>query len=235
MNYILLINIQVFTCKNLNINLKKIEKMNIKSHPIKLIIFHLFLSLIILSSCTSQEERMKQYKEQATLIAWEQEQELVSLGSGTRKWSEDEINELLETGKVNGYKERYIQRRVENNFHLATSPDNIVFFKTGEIYLSKKALQEASLRSYLLNYEKNKYALLGGVILSITVVGVAFKKQHGMIIYPAIVGAVLGAIRLGVVSNWSIMATLGGLASGLIMGTLAGLFIFLVIISVGVG
>jgi hypothetical protein len=225
--------------------------MNIKSHPIILfeakvflkkktlasnIVFNLFLSLIILSSCTSQEERMKRYKEQATLIAWEQEKELVDLGSGgTRKWSEDEKDELVETGKVDGYKGRYIQKRVENNFHLATSPDNIVFFKKGENYLSKKALQKASLRSYLLNYEKNKYALLGGVILSIAVVGVAFKKQHGMIIYPAIVGAVLGAIRLGVVSKWSIMATLGGLATGLIMGTLAGLFIFLVIISVGVG
>ncbi len=209
--------------------------MNTKSHPIILIIFHLFLSFIVLSSCTSQEERMKRYKEQATIIAWEQEQELVSLGSGTREWSEEEISQLLEKGKVDGYKGRYIQRRVENNFHLATSPDNIVFFKKGEIYLSKKVLQKASLRSYLLNYEKNKYALLGGVILSVFVVGVAFKKQHGMIIYPAIVGAVLGAIRLGVVSKWSIMATLGGLATGLIMGTLAGLFIFLVIISVGVG
>ena len=179
---------------------------------------------------------MKQYKKQAIMNAWEQEQELVSLGhSGTREWSEDERIELLETGKINGYEGRYIYKRIENHLHLATSSDNIVFIKIGELSISKKVLQDASLRSYLLNYEKNKYALWGGVILSLTVLVVAFKKQQGMIIYPAIVGAVLGAIRLGVVSKWSIMATLGGLASGLIMGTLAGLFIFLVIISVGVG
>lgn len=207
-----------------------------KFYPIKLITIYIILLMLIFSACTSQDEKMKQYKKQALMNAWEHEQELVSLGhSGTREWSEAERIELLETGKINGYEGRYIHKRIENHLHLATNPDNIIFIKIGELSISKKALQEASLRSYLLNYEKNKYALWGGVILSLTILIVAFKKQQGMIIYPAIIGAVLGAIRLGVVSKWSIMATLGGLASGLIMGTLAGLFIFLVIISVGVG
>jgi hypothetical protein len=224
----------------------------LKYHSIiGLIIFCLIWLSIFVSSCTSQEEKMKEYKQKATFSAWEQEQELVNLtiaiktdengldklyASGTHQWSENEILEIQKKGKVSGYKGCYI-KRPENNFHLATNPDNIVFVKEGlDISsASKKDSQQASLRSYLLNYEKNKYALLGGVILSITILLIAFKRQRGMVIYPAFVGAALGTIRLGVVSGWSILPTLGGLASGLIMGTMAGLFLFLVIISVGVG
>jgi hypothetical protein len=239
-------------------NIGKRTMMNtLKYHSvIGLIIFCLIWLSIFVSSCTSQEEKMKEYKQKATFSAWEQEQELVNLtmaiktdengldklhASGTHQWSEDEIVEIQENGEVRGYEGRYI-KRPENNFHLATNPDNIVFVKIGLDISSKtaaKALKkdsrQASLRSYLLNYEKNKYALLGGVILSITILLIAFKRQRGMIIYPAFVGAALGTIRLGVVSGWSILPTLGGLASGLIMGTMAGLFLFLVIISVGVG
>jgi hypothetical protein len=228
---------------------------DLRSFSLELIIFCLIWLSIFVSSCTSQEEKMKEYKQKATFAAWEQEQELVNLtiaikteengldklvASGTHQWSEDEIVEIQDNGEVKGYEGRYI--KPENNFHLATNPDNIVFVKIGLDISSKtaaKALKkdsrQASLRSYLLNYEKNKYALLGGVILSITILLIAFKRQRGMIIYPAFVGAALGTIRLGVVSGWSILPTLGGLASGLIMGTMAGLFLFLVIISVGVG
>ncbi|MCK5719481.1 MAG: hypothetical protein KAH84_05950 [Thiomargarita sp.] len=198
----------------------------------------IFIFTNILLSCTSQEDKMREYKQQALDVAWEQERELINLGhSGTREWTLKEQFELIETAKVKGYEGRYINYKVDDNPHLAINPDNIVFIQIGDLNFERreKEKQNAALRSYILKYQKNKYALWGGVILSLTVLIVAFKKQRGIIIYPAIVGAVLGALRLGIISQWSIMATLGGLASGFIMGTLAGLFIFLVIVSVGVG
>lgn len=192
--------------------------------------------MLLMVACTSQDERMMQYQEQAVNEAWEQEIKLVKLGhSGTRKWSEVEKLEILQTGKVSGYEGRYINKYVEDNFQLATDSNNIVFAKVGELYLHEDALKSAALRSYLIEYEKKKYLLWTATLATIVVLIAAFKSQRGIITYPAIVGAALGAIKLGIVSGGSIMAIIGGLVSGLIVGTMAGLFLFLIVLSVGVG
>jgi len=193
------------------------------------------LLMVALSSCTSPEERMMQYKKQAISQAWKQEKKLVKLGhSGTHEWNEIEKLELLETGKVTGYEGRYINKYVEDNIQLATDSNNIVFAKVGESSPSEAALKSAALRSYLIEYEKNKYLLWAGTLATIIVLIAAFQNQHDIITYPAIVGAALGGIKLGIVSSGSIMAIIGGLISGLIVGTMAGLFLFLIVLSVGV-
>jgi len=208
---------------------------NLKFHP-KLILLTLLCLIIALSSCTSHEEQMRQYKEQAIKKAWEQERELVSFADiGTREWTVAEKKELLETGRISGYEGRYINKKIEDNPRLATNADNVVFAKVDETYLPKELLQNASLRSYTIAYEENKYSLWGGFILTILILTVAFQKKRGIIVYPAIAGAVLGAVRMGIISGGSIKAIIAGLASGLIIGTLAGIFIFLIVISGGVG
>jgi len=177
-----------------------------------------------------------QYKKQAISQAWEQERKLVKLGhSGTHEWSELEKLELLETGKVTGYEGRYINKYVEENIQLATDSNNIVFTKVGELYPPDAAVKLAALRSYLVQYEKNKYLLWAGTLATMIVLIAAFKSQRDIITYPAIIGAALGAIKLGIVSSGSLVAIIGGLFSGLIVGTMAGLFLFLIVLSVGVG
>jgi len=188
---------------------------------------------VLLASCTSQEEMMKQYKEQAISTAWKQEQQLVYLGhAGTYQWTEDEKAELLETATVMGYEGRYLNQDVETHSQLASNPNNIYFAKRG----GKRPSLESSLaplRSYLIRYEKNKYGFWGALISVITVLIIAFQRKRGIVIYPAIIGAILMAIRMGVISGGSYIAILGGLASGLIAGTVAGIFIFLVVLSAG--
>jgi uncharacterized integral membrane protein len=204
-----------------------------KCHPIGLITLVLMLLMV---ACTSQEERMMQYKEQTVNQAWEQERKLVKLGhSGTREWSDIERLELLETGKVSGYEGQYINKYVEDNIQLATDSNNIFFAKVGESYPPEEALKSAALRSYLIQYEKNKYLLWAGTLATIIVLIAALQNQRDIITYPAIIGAALGAIKLGIVSGGSIIAIIGGLVSGLIVGTMAGLFLFLIVLSVGVG
>jgi hypothetical protein len=192
--------------------------------------------MLLMVACTSQEERMMQYKEQTVNQAWEQERKLVKLGhSGTREWSDIERLELLETGKVSGYEGQYINKYVEDNIQLATDSNNIFFAKVGELYPPEEALKSAALRSYLIQYEKNKYLLWAGTLATIIVLIAALQNQRDIITYPAIIGAALGAIKLGIVSGGSIIAIIGGLVSGLIVGTMAGLFLFLIVLSVGVG
>jgi len=191
--------------------------------------------LILLASCTSHEEMMMQYKDQAISTAWKQEQQLVSLGyAGTYQWTEVEKAKLLETGTVIGYEGRYLNQDVETLSQLATNPNNVYFAKIGE---KRPSLETslAPLRSYLLRYEKNKYGFWGALIAVMTVLIIAFQRKRGIVIYPAIIGAVLMGIRMGVISSGSYIAILGGLASGLIAGTVAGIFIFLVVLSAGVG
>ena len=179
---------------------------------------------------------MMQYQEQAVIDAWQQERKLVKLGhGGTRKWNAVEKLEILKTGKVSGYEGRYINKYVEENVPLATDSNNIVFAKVGELYIEDDALKSAALRSYIIEYEKKKYLLWTATLATIVVLIAAFKSQRGIITYPAIVGAALGAIKLGIVSGGSILAIIGGLLSGLIVGTMAGLFLFLIVLSVGVG
>jgi hypothetical protein len=204
----------------------------LKSHLSQLFIVSFIL---LLASCTSHEEIMKQYKEQALSTAWQQEQELVSLGhSGTYEWTEAEKQQLLKTGTVIGYEGRYFNQDVESHPKLATNGNNIYFAKIGEKMTSLET-SLAPLRSYLVRYEKNKYGFWGALIAVITVLIIAFQRKRGIVIYPAIVGAILMAIRMGVVSGGSYIAIFGGLASGLIAGTIAGIFIFLVVLSAGVG
>ncbi len=207
-----------------------------KHHPIKFIIWVLMLLMVAFVACTSQKQRMKQYKGQAITKAWEQERKLVKLGhQGTRQWTEFDIIELIETGKVSGYEGRYIDRNVEDNVQLATDGNNIFFAKEEESSVPEEILKSSAMRSYLITYEKNKYLLWTGTLATIIVLIVALKNQRGVITYPAIIGASLGAIKLGIVSGGSIMAIIGGLVSGLIVGTMAGLFLFLIVLSVGVG
>jgi uncharacterized membrane protein len=213
------------------------EMNHLKSYQRRLISWSLILlSLMVLSSCSSEEERMKQYQEQTIEKAWKQEQELVSLGhSGTFEWSETEKAELLQTGKVKGYEGQYISKNFEENSRLATNSNNIVFIKSDSSYPSEAALKLAPLRSYLITYEKKKYYLWAGFVLSLIVLILAIKHKRGIIMYPALAGAFFGTIRLGILSGWAIMATFGGLASGLIAGTITGLFLFLIFLSLGIG
>ncbi len=204
----------------------------LKFHPL----IGLMLSILVLYSCTSQEERMKQYQNQAVDKAWAQEQKLVSLGhSGTLEWTKAQKAELLETGKVSGYEGRYVNNNFKEDSPLATDSNNIVFAKVGESSPNDKALKLAPLRSYIMLYEKKKYFLWVGFIVSIFVLIMAIKHKRGLVMYPALVGAFFGTMRLGMISGWSIMATFWGMAGGLIAGTMAGIFLFLVFLSLGVG
>ncbi|RKZ86049.1 MAG: hypothetical protein DRR19_15490 [Candidatus Parabeggiatoa sp. nov. 1] len=206
---------------------------NFKFYPIALIIF--IQMILMLSACTSKEEQIRQYKAEAVQAAWEQERELVTLGhNGTREWNEAEKSELLDTGKVTGYEGRYIKTDVEDNLQLATGPNNIVFVKAGESSLPKEVLHLASLRSYLIPYEKNKYFFWGAFIIAIIVLIIAIKKKFLMITNPAIGGGIIGAVWFGVTSGGSFMAILVGLAGGLMTGVMAGVFMFLIFLSVGI-
>jgi hypothetical protein len=179
---------------------------------------------------------MKQYQNQAVDKAWAQEQELVSLGhSGTIQWTEAQKAELLKTGKVSGYEGRYVNNDFKEDSPLATDSNNIVFAKVGDLSPNEEALKLAPLRSYIILYEKKKYFLWVGFLVSIFGLIVAIKHKRGLVMYPALVGAFFGTVRLGIISGWSIMATFWGLATGLIVGMMAGLFLFLVFISLGVG
>lgn len=199
----------------------------------RFVLFILVLLMVFLASCTSQEELMKQYKTEAVNKAWQQEQELVRIRhGGTREWTQEEIEQLDKYGFVSGYNGRYIDANVANNQNLATNPNNIVFAKVGEP-LSKRAKQIASLRSYLLVYEKKKYFLWATMTIVIIVLMVSFKKKNIVITTPAIVTGVLGAIWLGIVSGGSIIAMFGGFAGGLIIGTVTGALTLIVLLSIG--
>jgi len=206
---------------------------SLKFELTRFVLFILVLLMVFLASCTSQEELMKQYKTEAINKAWQQEQELVRIRhGGTREWTQEEIEQLDKYGFVSGYNGRYIDANVANNQSLATNPNNIVFAKVGEP-LSKRAKQIASLRSYLLVYEKKKYFLWATMTIVIIVLMVSFKKKNIVITTPAIVTGVLGAIWLGIVSGGSIIAMFGGLAGGLIIGTVTGALTLIVLLSIG--
>ncbi|MDM8558389.1 hypothetical protein [Candidatus Parabeggiatoa sp. HSG14] len=205
-------------------------------HSIGLTIAYLMLLIIVLSSCTSQEDQMKQYKKQAVNAAWEHEKKLVRLGhKGTREWDKVEKEELIKTGKVSGYEGQYINDNFEENPKLIKNPNNIAFLRMGETFISEEDLQLSSLRSYILRYEKNKYSFwvtLVGVVIFL-IIAVRYKLK--IIINSALAGAAVGAIWLGMVFNWSLMAIVGGFAAGLVAGTIIGVFMFLFVISLGLG
>jgi len=206
---------------------------SLKFELTRFVLFILVLLMVFLASCTSPEELMKRYKTEAVNKAWQQEQELVRIRhGGTREWTQEEIEQLDKYGFVSGYNGRYIDANVANNQSLATNPNNIVFAKGSEL-LSKRAKQIASLRSYLLVYEKKKYFLWATMTIVIIVLMVSFKKKNIVITTPAIVTGLLGAIWLGIVSGGSIIAMFGGLAGGLIIGTVTGALTLIVLLSIG--
>lgn len=68
-------------------------------------------------------------RKNAVRLAWKAERELVRrTGSGTRAWTEAEIKELLETGKVAGYKGHHINN-VASHPEMAGDPNNINFVR----------------------------------------------------------------------------------------------------------
>ncbi|MCK5664937.1 MAG: hypothetical protein KAI17_15705, partial [Thiotrichaceae bacterium] len=152
--------------------------MNIfKSNPIRYLTVFIVLTAIF-AACTSEEERIRQHKEKAVKVAWEQESKLVKLGhAGTHKWTNEERSILLTKGKVAGYEGWYINTYVEDNLSLATDANNIFFAKEGSA--SVPELKTAALRSYLIKYEQNKYLLWGGTLSTIFVLVMAFKSNRG--------------------------------------------------------
>jgi len=210
----------------------KEHKMNTLKFPLR---GSLLLMLILISSCTSQEELFKQYKEQAVQQAWELEQKLVSLGhGGTRDWSEAEKQELIKTGTVSGYSGEYINKNIEKNQHLATQSNNIVFAKVGETDIPEYALKLAPLRTYLVKYQRNKFYFWSSFVIVLVILIMSFKKGQGTITYPATAGALLGAIKVSLVSPSS-LGIIGGLISGLMIGTVVGIFLYLVVLSAATG
>ena len=206
-----------------------------KFHSTKPIIFSLIWLVLILSSCTSQQEQVEEYRKKATEKAWQHEQKLLEIGhNGTRDWTPEERQQLLKYGKIYGYNGRYIDEKVTGNKRLATSPNNIVFAMKGEP-IAKDALQIASLRSYILTYEKKKYFIWGVIGVVIIILIVSFKKKNIVITTPAIVSGFIGTIWLGIVSGGSILAMLAGFVGGLIIGTVTGALTLVVLISIGVG
>jgi hypothetical protein len=195
----------------------------------------LLLMLVLIFSCTSQEELFKKYKEQAVQEAWELEQKLVKLGhGGTRDWSKAQKNELIKTGKVSGYMGEYINENIENNQQLATQSNNIVFTKMGEETIPEYALKLAPLRTYLVKYQKNKFYFWSSFVIVLVILVMSFKKGQGTITYPATAGALLGAIKVSLVSPSS-LGIIGGLISGLMIGTVVGIFVYLVVLSAATG
>src|SRR5262249_32351171 len=68
----------------------------------------------------------------AVRLAWEQERALVRrTGQGTRDWTSAEIEELLSTGQVSGYKGHHINN-VASAPELAGEPNNIEFVTQAE-------------------------------------------------------------------------------------------------------
>ena len=197
--------------------------------------FVVLLLIFILASCTSQEELLKQYKEQAVQEAWQLEQKLVRLGhGGTRDWSKAEKTEIIKTGKVSGYIGQYIHTNLDDNPRLATQSNNIVFVKAGDTDIPEYALKLAPLRTYLIDYQKNKVPFWGSLIIVIVILVMSFKKGQGTITYPATAGALLGATKVGLVSGSS-LGIIGGFLSGLMIGTVVGIFVYLVVLSAASG
>ncbi len=194
----------------------------------------LFL-MLILFSCTSQEELFKEYKQEAIQKAWILEQKLVELGhSGTRDWTEAEKKELIKTGKVSGYIGEYINKNIDDNQRLARESNNIVFKKVGEEKIPEYALKLAPLRTYLVEYQQNKFYFWSSFFIVIVILVMSFKNGQGTITYPATAGALLGAIKVSLVSASS-LGIIGGFISGLMIGTVVGIFLYLVVLSAATG
>lgn len=76
-------------------------------------------------------------RQAAVRDAWRQEAELVErTGSGTNRWTQEELKELRTTGKVSGYEGHHIND-VNNHPEMARDPNNIKFVKGRGAHLSE--------------------------------------------------------------------------------------------------
>jgi len=74
-------------------------------------------------------------RSRAVDLAWKYEQAEVALGSkGSRDWSIEQLNELMQTGKISGTEGHHIFD-VSSNYGKQVNPDNIKFAKTPEEHL----------------------------------------------------------------------------------------------------
>ncbi|MEQ9305073.1 MAG: hypothetical protein RJQ14_14285, partial [Marinoscillum sp.] len=78
------------------------------------------------------KDKLKYLRQKGVNLAWKQEKELVEkTGLGTRNWTAEEIDELIENGKVEGYEGHHINN-VANHPEMADDPDNIEFVTADE-------------------------------------------------------------------------------------------------------
>lgn len=97
---------------------------------------HGFLCFNIRYGTTIEEEKnhvLEIARQRAVLQAWTKEQKRLQDGEeGTRAWTEGEKQQLLSTGKVQGY-DGYFVLSVEQYLELADSANNIHFMRQSEI------------------------------------------------------------------------------------------------------
>ncbi len=75
---------------------------------------------------------IKNARQNAVRKAWKQEQQMViEKGYGTRNWTNAELKELKETGKVKGYQGHHINN-VKDHPLMAGDPNNIEFLNKAE-------------------------------------------------------------------------------------------------------
>jgi len=76
---------------------------------------------------------VKNARKRAVAQAWREERQLVEkTGSGTRRWTEAQKKELLETGKVKGFDGHHRNTVNGNSPDMARNPDNIEFLTKAE-------------------------------------------------------------------------------------------------------
>jgi len=81
--------------------------------------------------------RIKYLRQKSVRDAWKAERELViNTGKGTRKWTNAEMQELIQTGKVKGYEGHHINN-VKHHPELAGEQRNVEFVKQGNNHLEK--------------------------------------------------------------------------------------------------
>lgn len=83
----------------------------------------------IAKNTANQNYSIEYLRQKAVKQAWKDEKALIeATGQGSRRWTEPEIKELLETGKVKGYEGHHINN-VKNHPNLAGDPNNVKFVK----------------------------------------------------------------------------------------------------------
>jgi hypothetical protein len=87
--------------------------------------------IVSLETLKFTEQQIKALRAEGVDQAWKLERELVQLtGQGTRPWSKAELDELIKTGRVNGYEGHHI-KSVDAHPEYAANPNNIEFLGPG--------------------------------------------------------------------------------------------------------